>query len=208
MVNLNKVDAVIFDLGGVILNVDYALTEKAFDALGFNRFGNSYSKIGQQSLFDDFETGKISVEEFRPLLKKTGAFEAAEKEIDRAWNSMLLDLPPERLGLLESLRKEKLLFLLSNTNPIHIHAINAYLKKTFDQDSLAPWFDQLYLSYEIGMRKPHREVFLRIVDEHNLDPARTVFIDDSPQHVEGAGNAGLQAVHLANGMTILDLFPR
>jgi glucose-1-phosphatase len=206
MIDLKKVDAIIFDLGGVILNIDYSLTEKAFDALGFNRFGNSYSKISQQSLFDDFETGKISIEEFRPLLKKAGAFETSDEEIDRAWNSMLLDLPPARLTLLESLKKEKPLFLLSNTNPIHINAINKYLKATFDKNDLSPWFNKLYLSHQVGMRKPHKEIFQRILDEHNLDAGRTMFIDDSIQHVEGARKAGLQAVHLENGVTILELF--
>ncbi len=199
-------EAIVFDLGGVILNIDYTRTEAAFDRLGFNTFGKSYSQVAQSALFDRFEKGGIQADEFRYQLQELGQFKASEQDIDDAWNAMLLDLPGERLELLSELAAEYSLFLLSNTNIIHITELSNYLTRRFGMSDLSSIFKKEYLSFEIGMRKPDAEIFEWVVKENKLDPAKTLFIDDSIQHIEGAKECGLQTHLLQKNQTILDLF--
>ena len=199
-------EAIIFDLGGVILNIDYELTTSAFQRLGFNTFGKSYSQVGQNMLFDAFEKGQVTAPDFRVQLQKLGQFNASEQAIDDAWNAMLLDLPAERLELLLELASKYKLFLLSNTNIIHITESSNYLTRRYGMNDLSSVFRKEYLSFEVGMRKPDAEIFELVLKENQLHPSSTLFIDDSIQHIEGAKKCGLQARLLQKGETILDLF--
>lgn len=204
--SVNNFKNIIFDLGGVILNIDYNLTIEAFKKLGIEDFKNVYSKAQQGSLFDDFETGKSSPAEFiEGLLSFTNKSISPDKII-AAWNAMLLDLPEERIDLLATLRKKHRIFLLSNTNIIHYQAYSAYLQSAFGMSDFHSIFEKQYLSFEIGMRKPDREIFELVIRENNLAPAETLFIDDSIQHVEGAKLAGINAIHLTGQSTIIDIF--
>src|SRR5579872_3080509 len=116
---------IIFDLGGVIINIDYKLTSLAFNKLGAKNFDQAYSQMSQNKLFDDFETGKISSEVFRKLLKEKLQLSISDEQFDNAWNAMLLDIPIKRLLLIKELKKSYKVYLLSNTNDIH-------LKKVFE----------------------------------------------------------------------------
>ena len=195
---------IIFDFGGVILNIDYKLTEKAFAGLGLMDFHKIYSQAVQSELFDAFETGKISPTEFRAGIRKYIGT-SSDAQIDKAWNAMLLDLPEERVLLLDKLRKTHRLFLLSNTNEIHYTAFTAYMKKKFGRDIFKEVFEKAYVSHQVKMRKPDAEIFELVVAENKLKKEETVFIDDSIQHIEGAKKVGLNAVFLEKGKTILDL---
>lgn len=199
---------IIFDLGGVLLNIDYSATLKAFKELGLDKFDEVYSQSAQKELFDDFETGKISAQEFRNRIKQLSSLPISDKQIDSAWNAMLLDLPKERLEILDKLWDEHRLFLLSNTNDIHISAYANYLQKEFGFPNLSHLFEKEYYSYKIGMRKPSAEIFKYVLEENNLLAKETMFIDDSPQHVESAAKCGIQALLLdvKGGQTILDIF--
>lgn len=197
---------IIFDLGGVILNLDPAATQKAFEALGLADFEKQYSTIRQTGCFDDFDCGRISEQEFRDHLKKFLPAAVDDKAIDAAWNAMLLDLPKERLDLLRSLGKKYRLFLLSNTNEIHVTAFSAYLQNEFGITDFSDYFERWYYSCRIGKRKPDAEIFQFVLDENGLTAEETFFIDDSPQHVEGAKRTGIQALLLTPGKTINDLF--
>lgn len=192
---------IIFDLGGVLLNIDYSLTEKAFIDLGIINFEEIYSQIKQTSLFDKWETGKISKEEFINELRKTAPVFLSEEQICKAWNAMLLDFPLRRLQLLQQLRLYHDLILLSNTNEIHEAAFNKILKDTHGLN-LATFFDRVYFSHRIGMRKPSIEIFEKVLDENGLTAAHTLFIDDSAQHIEAAKTLGIQTIFLEKGMTI------
>ncbi|HEU4717313.1 MAG TPA: HAD family phosphatase [Bacteroidia bacterium] len=196
---------IIFDLGGVIINLDPAATEQAFVRLGMTDFSSQYSTAKQSGLFDDFDKGKISPEAFRTELKKYFPAPVTGRAIDEAWNAMLLDVPPERLELLAHLGKRYRLFLLSNTNEIHVAAFSAYLQREYGFSDFSGFFEKWYYSCRMGMRKPDREIFLRVLDENKLDPAETLFIDDSMQHVKGAAETGISSLWLAPGKTILDL---
>lgn len=197
---------IIFDLGGVLLNIDYNLTVKAFNDLGIKDFDQIFSQAKQDLLFDNYECGKINSEEFIKEITKRCNNSIDSESIKSAWNALLLDLPIERLQLLEDLKKRFRIFLLSNTNDIHRVAYSNYFEKTFGFSDLSLYFEKQYLSFEIGMRKPNKEIFNFVLSENNLIPSETVFIDDSIQHVQGASEVGIKAILLDKDKTILDLF--
>ncbi len=215
-ISVNKYKNIIFDLGGVLLNIDYSLTVKGFSDLGLYSFNTLFSQARQNQLFDLYEKGLITSENFRKQLKTTflhsgnnqmGANnQITNTTIDAAWNAMLLDLPMERLRLLEKLKTTHRTFLLSNTNDIHINTFNMYLKKTFEIDNLSAYFEKMYLSYKVGVRKPDAEIFELVLSENKLDPKETLFIDDSIQHIEGAKKLGIQTYWLdVKKETLVDL---
>lgn len=193
---------IIFDLGGVLLNIDYKLTEQAFVKLGIANFAEMYSQLRQSTLFDDFEIGKTSPAEFIKALQENSGTDISYNDMVTAWNAMLLDFPLRRLQILQQLRIHYDLILLSNTNEIHEQAFNSIINSAHSIPNIGTFFDRVYLSHRIGMRKPNVEVFERILTENSLQPQHTFFIDDSPQHVEGAKKAGIQALWLEPGMTI------
>ena len=194
----SHIDTILFDLGGVILNIDYQLPIKAFQKLGIDDFDTRFSQLRQNHLFDDYETGRISSELFLDQLKKIVKPGISDKQIIDAWNSILLDLPEERLFILEKAAENHRIFLLSNTNDIHITEFNHYLLKEHNLPSLEPFFESLYLSYEIGLRKPDPKIFEYVLQDAGLDPATTLFIDDSIQHIQAAHELGIVTHHLVN----------
>jgi glucose-1-phosphatase len=205
--NSEKIKNIIFDLGGVIINIDYNLTAKAFEQMGISNFEQLFSQAKQSDLFDLYEKGKISSAEFREAIKKIIGSNYTDELIDKAWNALLLDIPPQRLQLLENVKSKYNTYLLSNTNDIHIETFNVYLKQTFDIPNLQAFFHKLYLSYKVGMRKPDAEIFELVLSENNLNPAETLFIDDSIQHIESAKKLGVQTHWLqVTKQSILDLF--
>jgi epoxide hydrolase-like predicted phosphatase len=204
-----KYKNIIFDLGGVILNIDYSVLIRSFAALGIENFEEHFSKAQQEKFFDLYEKGLITSEEFCERLKKHCKPGVTNKDIEDAWNSMLLDLPQKRMDLLLRLRKEYRTFLLSNTNDIHMHWIYNYLSETFGIKDFNGCFEKVYLSYKLHMRKPDAEIFEFVLKENNLKPEETFFIDDSPQHLEGAKKLGIQTYWLdVKRESILDVFEK
>lgn len=201
----NDFPNIIFDLGGVLLNIDYHLTIKAFEQLGFKDFSGTYTQLAQSELFDKFERGEITPDEFRHGIRPSLPANVSDAEIDEAWNAMLLDLPTERLTLLRALGASKRIFLLSNTNAIHVSAFEQQVLAQHGINGLAGLFEAAYYSCDVGMRKPEERIFRMVTDTNGLLPSETLFIDDSPQHVEGARKAGLHAYHLTGGETVLDI---
>ena len=193
---------IIFDLGGVLLNIDYTLTEKAFIGAGISNFPKLYSQLQQSDLFDRFEMGQMTREEFITGMQQAAITPITEKQIIDAWNAMLLDFPVRRLQLLQQLRLYYDLFLLSNTNEVHEDAFNEILMNTHGIPNIGVFFDKVYFSHRVGMRKPMKEIFLRVLNDNDLKPANTLFIDDSPQHIAEAKELGIQTIHLEKGMTI------
>lgn len=192
---------IIFDLGGVILDVDYNKTVEAFVRLDIPDFQRLYSQKKQDKLFDRFERGDISAAEFRSVIRemKPGLTDAV---IDQAWDSMIQTTPPERMEFLKELGKRYNIYLLSNTNEIHIPAFLKYYDEAYGKGTFHSLFKKVYLSSQVGMRKPEEAIFNLVVSENNLNKKETLFIDDSPQHVEGAIRAGIEAVLLPPGEKI------
>ncbi|WP_343304700.1 HAD family phosphatase [Chitinophaga niabensis] len=203
---MQGIQHIIFDLGGVLLNIDYQLTHKAFTDLGIADFNTHFSQLHANSLFEDLETGKVNEEEFLEKIKAHLPAGVTNEAIITAWNAMLLDYPVARLQLLQQLRQHYNLFLLSNTNAIHLAAFNTILEKSRGISSLASFFDRTYYSHLVGLRKPGKEIYQLILDENDLRPEHTLFIDDTLPNVEAAKELGIQAIHLQAPKTILDIF--
>lgn len=198
----SNVQHIIFDLGNVILDIDYQLTIDAFKKLGVEDFANHFSKQKQSNFVDDFEMGKVSEYEFIDYAKQfCNPVTSTESVID-AWNALLLDIPIRRLQILQQLQLDYDLYLLSNTNIIHENEYNKTVKETCGYENLNFFFDKVYLSHRIGMRKPNAEPFELILNENNLKPQDTLFIDDSIQHIKAADKLGIQTIHMDNSMTM------
>ncbi|RYD52724.1 MAG: HAD family phosphatase [Sphingobacteriales bacterium] len=204
--NPSQIQTLLFDLGGVILNIDYGATEAAFRNLGIPEFETQFSQLRQNAFFDDWETGALSRVDWLSGMRAASGHAITDAQIIEAWNAMLLNFPIHRLQLLQQLRNRYNLMLLSNTNEVHEEAFNALLKAQTGLPTLAVLFDKVYYSHRVGMRKPNAEIFRKIIDENNLKPEEILFIDDSPQHIETANQLGLQTIHLVAPQTIETIF--
>lgn len=204
---INEFDSIIFDYGGVIINIRYENTIAAFSQLSGLEASHFYTQHHQRSLFDDYECGHISSAEFRDGLRSLFNIDGSDQALDEAWNALLLNIPPERIERLKELGKHKRLFLLSNINEIHRVACDRIFDETFGADfgGIYSLFEKVYFSYEMGDRKPNPSIFKTVIQQQNLDPKRTIFIEDTRQHIEGAASVGLQTIHITNGLTIMDL---
>jgi len=191
---MTKITTIIFDLGGVILNLDQDRTLRAFKRLGIDM-----DEINEMStIFSDFETGKMNANDFRQVIMTHLKSPATEIEVDAAWNAMLLDLPAERLTYLKFLRKNFKVHLLSNTNSIHIEAFNNYLLEEHPNLDWFAQFDKVYYSYEIGLRKPNKDIYEFVLQENNLKPHECLFIDDLKANLNGAGHLGIHTIWAKN----------
>lgn len=202
---MSAIKNIIFDLGGVLFSISPQLTIDAFKNLGIRNFDELFLQKRQTRFFEDFEQGKITTTDFRNEIKNLSAKPLTDEQIDTAWNAMLLELPQERIQLLQNLKKKHRLFLLSNTNEIHIRAFEKYLDRTYKKELFHELFEKIYYSYQTKLLKPDAEIFKLVLDENNLQASETLFIDDSPQHIEGAKKVGLNVLFLEKGKTILDL---
>jgi len=202
---LNGIKNIIFDLGGVLLNLDYQLTKDEFIKLGVKDYDNHFTQAKQIELFDLYETGKISESDFHIELKLLTGIDASTEEIVYAWNAMLLDFPKQRKKLLLSLKNHFSTSLLSNTNETHINAFTEIIKKDINEVSLKPLFNSVYYSNEIGYHKPKPEAFNYVLEQNNYVAEETLFLDDSIQHVEGAKKCGIRGV-LIKGKPVEELF--
>jgi putative hydrolase of the HAD superfamily len=206
---MDKIRNIVFDLGGVLFNVDYHATIEAFRKLGMKDFDIFYTQAAQSQLFDRLERGEMLPERFRHELRQLSGLLLYDDQIDLAWNAMLLDFPLHHLKLLEGAKAHYRLFLLSNTNEIHYPVFQEYMMKATGCNGLDHFFEKTYLSHKIGMRKPELRIFQHVLNENVLTPEETLFIDDTFGHVEGARRAGIRSVWLdLNAMKVTDLFNR
>ena len=204
---MTEIKGIIFDLGGVILNLNYSKTENEFKKIGVLNFKEFYSQKKQTLLFDDFEKGNIKSEEFISSFKESENLKIKEIDFINAWNAMLLGIPIKNLQFIDGLKKDYKIILLSNTNEIHIKKFEDDLKKNNILEQFYKCFDKIYYSSRTGKRKPEENCFNQVLEENGLIAENTLFIDDSIQHIEGAKKAGIKTFHLKKNKSILDLFP-
>ena len=204
---MNKIKNIIFDLGGVILNLDYAKTVDEFKKIGLLNFQDLYSQKMQNIIFDDFEKGEVSSAEFISSLIDSENLKIKEIDFINAWNAMLLEIPMKKLEFIDALKKDYKVFLLSNTNEIHINKFEDDLKKNNMLNQFYKCFDKVYYSSRMGKRKPDENCFKQVLEENQLVPQQTLFIDDSVQHIKGAKRIGIETFHLEKNKSIIDLVP-
>ena len=202
---MKNIDNIIFDLGNVILNIDYQNTIDAFEKIGVPDASIFYSKSSQLNIFNQLETGRISKQNFILEIQKFVP-KASSSQIINAWNAILQDLPNERLEILKNIKDKFSIFLLSNTNTIHIEKIIDKLgKKKYEE--FYNLFDKVYYSHEVKLRKPNADIFKLVIKENCLSIKNTLFIDDSIQHIESAKKIGLKTYHLDGNETLESIFP-
>jgi len=194
---------IIFDLGGVIINLDNQRTTDAFVALGLKNIKEYFGHGHAASFFKDYEVGKLSDQEFIDAIRATG-LNATDQAIVESWNALLLDFPAERIQLLQQLRNKYRIFLFSNTNALHLAALRAIYTRTFGTGSLEDLFEKTYYSHLMGMRKPDKASYEYILKENGLVGSETLFVDDAIINVEGAEHAGLKGLYLRPGISLLD----
>jgi glucose-1-phosphatase len=177
---------IIFDLGAVVLNLDQEKTLRAF-----RRLGADLDELNHESsLFIDYEVGKIDTEFFLHSLMSRLKGNASKQQIIDAWNAMLLDLPPKRIELLRQIKKKYRIFLLSNTNILHIDAIyKEHSKEIFEE-----LFEKIYLSHEIGLRKPNVDCYQYVLKDAGIKGSESVFVDDNRANIKGADEAGINTI--------------
>lgn len=202
---MQPIKNIIFDLGGVFMNLDFSLTEKAFAALGVERFQEMFSQHHSNDLFEQLETGKISPEAFYDAFREESGISRSNEQIREAWNALLLDFPQERLDWLGEMAVKYRVYLYSNTNKIHYDAFMDILRTENNCTDFNDYFLNAYYSHELGLRKPYAASFKKILELENLVAAETLFIDDTFKNIQGAKQAGLQTRHLVAPETVLDL---
>lgn len=202
---VSEIKNIIFDLGGVIINLDIPRTISEFNKLSLKPFESIYTQLQQSPIFDLFDKGQISESDFFLQLKDHLKEGVTEEQMINAWNAMLLDFPIHRLQLLSALKSNYRIFLLSNTNETHIAQLESDLYKEHGYNNLEPFFEKVYYSCRIGMRKPDSEIFEFVLNQNNLKAAETVFVDDSPQHIAGAVKTGIQSYLLSKDKDVSDL---
>ena len=196
---------VVFDLGGVLLNLDLQRTIDAFKEAGFEDVEKQIRAFNHQGIFQQFEAGGITAEEFRNAIRENIQAPLTDEEIDDYWSRMLLDIPCEKLRLILELREKYMVYLLSNTNPIHW---NHVCKHAFNYHSfrVEDYFEETYLSYEMHDAKPNKSIFEKMLSEANLLPEETLFIDDSEANCQAAASLGIQVHHYRIGDDLKKIF--
>ena len=196
----------IFDLGGVIIGIDYFSTINKFKELGIENFDSLYGQFKQTNLFDLYEKGLIAPAQFRESIQQIGGIQIENDLFDNAWNAMILEMPSKNPQLLQNLKLHFNTYLLSNTNEIHLEHFFKYVDNEHDIKDFDQFFHKTYYSCRMSMRKPDVEIFQKIIDENHLIPEETLFIDDTFINLEGALQTNIQAYHLQAGEQICDLF--
>jgi putative hydrolase of the HAD superfamily len=190
----------------VIIDIDYDTMIASFQKIAHTDIHSLISYHQQNHFFDLFETGKITIPEFRAGLKKFLKDDVTDRQIDEAWNSILINYPSEKFELLKKLRSGYRVLALSNINELHIAAINSAVQKLFGAPAVADYFHHAYYSNEVGHRKPERKIYELVLESEKIDPTRTLFIDDKAENTKAAAALGIQTYHLTDRDSLVGLF--
>jgi len=185
---------VVLDFGGVLYRIDHTATAKAFAELGFDDFLSLYAHGGQARIMDDLECGNITDQEFILTLQNRCQRGTTKRQVREAWNAVLLELRPEVLPVLDHLATRFDLLLFSNTNALHAEHFERQIL-TENGKSFAQAFRQIIYSHRLRHRKPQLKAYREVERQFGLNPAQTLFIDDTLINVQGAMKAGWTAVH-------------
>lgn len=191
-----KIKNIIFDYGNVIFEIDFKRAQNALLQLGIANIQDFFAHKAHNEIFNDFETAAITPAEFRNKIRAAAGNQSlTDRQIDDAWNSLLIGVPSIAVhDTLLKVKEKYRTFLLSNNNQIHYDWIVDYLKREFNVADNNHLFEKAYYSQQMMLRKPNVEIFERVLAENNLKPEETLFIDDSPQHIAGAKLAGVHTL--------------
>lgn len=199
---LQGIKSIVFDLGGVIVDLNINKTREALARILGLEQPDLYYSNQHIPLFSDYEVGHISSNDFINGLLQQSVNGTTAQEIKDAWNAMLLQIPSHRIRMLENLRKKYRLFILSNTNAIHVEKFE---KMALGYNKLSDLFEEAYYSHLIGSRKPDSAVFNAVVRNSGIDISTTLFVDDLPANIEAAAAMGFKTLHIQPGMEVADI---
>lgn len=204
-INPKDITNIVFDWGGVITEIDFGRAIEGFGKLGYNGFTWKSGNYPHIAIMEKFEVGKAGPDEILHFLKQQMNTGVSSDDIWQAWNSLLLDTQPEHIEILKSLSRHFHISLLSNTNETHVTYYREFLERKFSFDFFT-LFEHIFLSYEMGMRKPNREIFEAVLQESGYNASRTLFIDDLESNIETADGCGLLALHFPRNGSLKSLF--
>jgi glucose-1-phosphatase len=183
---------IIFDLGGVLLDIDYNGPVREFAALGITNFEQMYSQAAANPLFEQLETGKISNTAFLDAIAALAQQPLTYQQVTNAWNSIIRRFRQQSMVFLEELRQRYNIYLLSNTNNIHLEQIQKILQQDTGKQNLDDYFTKAWYSSKLGLRKPEMEIYEFVLNNGDLRAEETLFIDDSAQNTAAAGLLGIK----------------
>ncbi|MBM3442346.1 MAG: HAD family phosphatase [Bacteroidetes bacterium] len=196
--------AVIFDFGGVLLDLDLPAMTLAFEALGVTSVEALFSLHRYSPAFIDLEIGAIDPATFATALRRQTGLSFDDESLFQAWNALLGGYRLRSLSFVEQLGAAMPVYLYSNTNLIHYRRFQQEIREATPYPHLDVLFRKAYYSHEMGMRKPHPEGYQHILQENGLKPQTTLFVDDNADNIAGAAAVGLQTHHLQSTEIIED----
>ena len=206
--NLTNIRAIIFDIGNVLIDIDYPKTITHFQALATIDFKSIVSYHQQIDIFNQFEKGKVTIDEFVTTLKQYLRDDVTREQIIAAWNTMLVYYPEQKINLLRTLKAKGFqLYALSNINELHIAEMNSKVHAHFGIDAFSSLFDKAYYSNEVGFRKPEKELYEILLQETAILPQEMLFIDDKLENLVPAEKLGIQTFHLLHPNDLYELLP-
>ena len=196
---------IVFDLGGVLIDLDFKSAINGLQKAGFTNVKEHLQAFDREGIFQKFELGEISADEFRASIRENSNVSLTDEEVDSLWNLMLLEIPREKLELILDLRSKYMVYLLSNTNSIHWDYVckNAFNYHGFRMDD---YFEETFLSYEMHLAKPDKAIFEKMLNDANLLPEETLFIDDLEANCKAAEEVGIHAHHYHIGDDLSKIF--
>jgi putative hydrolase of the HAD superfamily len=201
-----KIKNIIFDLGGVVLDIDENIVYKELEKLGISTTELARSKEFME-IMSKFDTGIYTAPTFRKKMKALiGQEKMTDRRFDAIWNAMLLDIPRERIEAIEKVKKHYKIFLMSNTNVIHYDLYVRDLQLRFGYNEFDELFNKSYFSFAEHLEKPDPRFFELILDHEGLLPEETLFIDDSKKNIEAAQALGIRTYHISREELVRNLF--
>jgi putative hydrolase of the HAD superfamily len=205
-IDLTNISNIIFDLGRVLLNLDFDASIKAFQELGLKNDVLDKQQAYSDPVFYDLEVGKISPEEFcNGVRRLLGNSQLSNEQIENAWYSMILDIPANRVKVVQELSKTYNIYLFSNTNQIHIERLQKAFKTEYGFDFSSLFVKDFY-SHEINARKPDLNSYQKVIELSGVNPEQSIFIDDLEKNIISAQQAGLNTFWLKDGMEMTTIF--
>jgi FMN phosphatase YigB (HAD superfamily) len=204
MVQQSNFKNILFDLGGVILDINIQATLKLFYELGFPSELMQYPHSMQTDIFFKYQTGKLDTQQFRDEIRKVSGTNVTDQAFDNAWNAMLVGIPRKRTDLLKLLSKRYDLYMLSNTSALHV---NVFEKMYLDVagESMHRVFKKIYYSHEIGWHKPDHEAWEYVIRDAGIKPEETLFLDDDIYNIKASQELGFKAIHIHERTNLMNL---
>lgn len=196
MGSLTTTKAIVFDFGNVIININISCTFKAFSDLTLKTEAQVRKLFAESEIFKKYETGYFDDEEFRDAIRQTLNYPLLDDEIDSAWNALLLDIPQERIDYLENLKYKYPIYLLSNTNSLHIQKCIKLFKSQYNIPNFRTLFEHAFLSYEMKLWKPDYQIYEEVINHIGCKPEEILFLDDNQDNVDAASDMGIRCIKI------------